>query len=297
MVSYSQLQQSNLKLLNEGHPQKVIDNLETICQNQEVPFKLHLIYVQALMKEQQYREAFEEALHYEKQYRKDDQVFQLWIQILLKNSLFIPARIALTQLQTTADAKAVEKQIIALEQDAKLNQVATLQKKLSNFYHIGDQSMLQQRTSLSDADELPLDEYLKGAQFVLRDPFVKPLIRTAVLRTLSDLGVQQKVKFIWLDGHEHEISPAAIPSLKNTKAFQEVLHRLNEKLGQDNPTALQQLQNRFDIQAMILFPYINETIQKPAVWTAVLLGDSAGIDVKEFQKVNQQQRQISAKLK
>lgn len=296
-MDYSQLIQDSRQLLAEGKVQSVIDKLASVCQTNKVPFELHTIYVQALLSAQQYREAYQEALHYEPQYQQDRQSLNLWIEILIKNGLFIPARIALTHFKNQSDANQQFNQIENAENQIKRNQPETIKQKLRNFYHIGDQKLWQQRTSLADADELPLSDYLTGAQFALRDPFAKPIIRSAILQTLSDLKIAEPIKFIWIDGQTYQIIPSKIQDLMEMDSVNQSLKILNNKLGHNDPIAYQNAMNRFKLQCLIIYPFVNQTIKNPEVWVAALLNDSAGINLRKFQEASKTQRLIASKLR
>lgn len=297
MTDFSQLIHENRKLLDDGQSQKVIANLSPICKSQEVPFQLHLLFVHALMDAQQYREAYEEALHFEQQYQQNDQNMEFWIQILLKNCLFVPARIALTRCQHNASFTKLKGQIEAEEANVRTTQTVTLRNQLRHFYHIGDQNYWQQRETLNDADQLPLDEYLQGAQFVLRDPYAKPLIRTAVLQTLSDLKVNLMVKFIWIDNQVHQIVPASIGNVMEEDAVTKCIQILQQRLGNNNPIEYRNAVQRLRIQMMVLYPFVNSSITNPEVWVAALLGDSSGVGLTNFQETTKRQRLLENKIK
>lgn len=297
MTDFSQLIHENRELLDNGNSQKVIANLSPICKSQEVPFQLHLIFVHALMDSQQYREAYEEALHFEQHYQQNDQYMAFWIQILLKNSLFIPARIALLHCQHNQKFDSLKKQIETQETNVRSTQKVTLQNQLRHFYHIGDQNYWQQRETLDDADQLPIDEYLQGAQFVLRDPYAKPLIRTAILQTLSDLKINITIKFIWIDNQVHQIVPARIGDVMQMSAVTECVQILQQRLGDNNPIEYRNAVQRLRIQVMVLYPFVNSSITNPQVWVAALLGDSSAVGLNDFQDTAKRQRLLENKIK
>ncbi|WP_251546960.1 hypothetical protein [Limosilactobacillus caecicola] len=289
---YADLIQITTKLLEQGESQKVIEKIAAVADH-ELPFELQRNYVQALMDKQQYVQAHEEARNYEQEYLQ--RAPTLWIDILLHNHLFIPARLTLNNLATQEVMKNnMIAQIAEAEQGAEQKQAATLQKKLKNFIHTGDLPEWSQYSAITDADTLPLREYASGAQFVLRDSFVKPIFRVAILRTLVDLHYAELVKFIWIDQEEHLIVPAEADLAQEKAVEQSLMQIIQERYKNDNPIEYQNAIQQIKLHMALLFPYAGQVIKNPTAWVEVMVGtvpDQLDADqqyAKEWQQKIQQ---------
>ena len=252
------------QLFKEQKDDEVIDRLASICQ-EKVPWKVNLLYVRALYRNGQAVRAYQEALPYEEDYLTKELAF--WIKLLLANQLFIPARITLTM-------KGVKEpfltQIVNAEKNFEIEQVHTLQKRFKNFYHLGDQPDWKQQEIIHDADHLPLNKYVQGAKFILRDPFVEIVIRNTILKTLAALRYSQSVTYIGVDGKDHGTVPAKI----ETRSYQKIIDEVDQLICdyfKDNPIDQKNFLQQFHLQVFCLYPMTEEVITDPAAWVAVLI--------------------------
>lgn len=260
-----------------GNYQEIIQILNPICEK-PVSIQINSLYVQALLQEKQYRRAYDEALNYELQYLNNPKLFDIWLTVLLHNELFIPARLSVNnyeRLYGQSEAKKYLKMVKQEEDKAEKEQDNTIQQNFKNFYHIGDQPVWEQQATLNNADQLPLNKYLQGAQFILRDPFVKPIIRATILNTLIDLKVSQKNRFIWIDDAEHNVIPNQVDQSLRNKLTKRLQGILSHRLANDNPIDYQNYLKQLKIQLLLLTPFEDKVIKDSQVWIDVLLSTSA----------------------
>ncbi|KRM81408.1 hypothetical protein FC35_GL000107 [Limosilactobacillus coleohominis DSM 14060] len=254
------------QLFREQKDDEVIERLAPICQ-EKVPWEVNLLYVKALYRKGQAVRAYQEALPYEEDYLINK--FTFWEQLLLANQLFIPARIALT-------IKGVKQPFLTQIRDAEkifeIQQAETLQKRFKNFYHLGDHPDWKQQEIIRDADHLPLNKYVQGAKFILRDPFVGIVIRNTILKTLAALRYSQSVTYIGVDGKDHDTVPAKI----ETSSYQKIINKVDQLISdcfKDNPIDQRNYLQQFHLQAFCLYPMTEEVITDPTAWVAVLTGN------------------------
>lgn len=162
------------------------------------------------------------------------------------------------------------KQIEVAETKAEHNMGMTLKTRLKSFYHLGDGSFQEQRQRLLEAEQLPLDMYLTGAMFLLRDPFAKPVIKSSLLETLQPLKIDQQVTILWLDGQEYQLNLRDLQPLTKIKEVAAGQRLIDQKYGQSDPSTLSAVTDQFQLQMIFLYPFIEKAVVDPAAWVTVL---------------------------
>ena len=277
------------QLFKEQKDDEVIEKLAPICQ-EKVSWKVNLLYVKALYRKGQAVQAYQEALPYEEDYLGKKVAF--WEQLLLANQLFIPARIALT-INGIKEPFLI--QIENAEKNFEIQQAETLQKRFKNFYHLGDQPDWKQQEIIRDADHLPLNKYVQGAKFILRDPFVGIAIRNTILKTLAALRYSQSVTYIAVDGKDRDTVPAKI----ETSSYQKTIDEVNQLICnyfKDNPIDQQNYLQQFHLQVFCLYPMTEAVITDPAAWVAVLIGNHDHESREALEKATRWQKIIQKSL-
>ena len=299
------MQEINQQKINQAkealrkHESKAAIKLLEPFMDQEVTFEVNCLYVQALLAQQRYSKAYQEALVYERQYLQSSKTLGVWIDVLVHNQLFIPARLAISyhRQQLAPQLLAKYEQVIEQqEQQYQQNQSQTIQQTLKNFYHIGDQPYWNQEEAFTAADRLPLTEYVQGAQFVLRDPFANPLLRGTIMHTLVELGCEKSMKLIWLNGKELTVIPAGVQNPEHEGLIQNLYHDLEQRLGNDNPTDYKNYLQQLQLQMLVLYPFENLAITDPSAWIDVLLDNQKNYQDEAHKKALNWQQKIMQSL-
>lgn len=162
------------------------------------------------------------------------------------------------------------KLIEAAETTAEHNMGMTLKTRLKSFYHLGDGSFQEQLQRLLEAEQLPLDMYLTGAMFLLRDPFAKPVIKSSLLETLQPLKIDRQVTILWLDGQEYQLNLRDLQPLTKIKEVAAGQRLIDQKYGQSDPSTLSAVTDQFQLQMIFLYPFIDKAVVDPAAWVRVL---------------------------
>ena len=152
----------------------------------------------------------------------------------------------------------------------------TLQTRLRDFYHLGDYSLEEQQSRLQAAFKLPLNEFITGAKFLLRDPYTHPLVKSSLVELLSKLRVADPVTVYWLDKKEYTVVPADIQPLNLLPVVSEGKRLITEKCGNQNPQTEKMAIQEFQLQVMFLYPRINQIIKDIDEWTDVLIARIEG---------------------
>ena len=126
--------------------------------------------VLALYRAKQYARAFVYFAEQAEVFTGDKGHARLAVHLLLHNQSYIAARLFITDLPLDWQDE-FETLIAEAEQTAEEKFQTTIQTALRSFYHLGDCPLNEQQERLGAARQLPLKEYLTGAQFLLRDPY------------------------------------------------------------------------------------------------------------------------------
>lgn len=201
----------------------------------------------------------------------------LIIKIYLAVNHYISGRMVVNQLPEgiRIEAKTL---IEKAETDYREKFQVTIHNQLRTFYHLGDCSLAEQQQRLASADQLPLQDFMVGCQFLLRDPFTNPFVRSELLNILQRLRWQRDIVMLTIDDNEHHIIPANCPSAYQATAIQQCRDIIEQQFTNSNPQLLTTLNQQLDLQAILLAPIANQIIHRPDKWVQVLeslmMGDS-----------------------
>ena len=193
---------------------------------------------------------------------------RLLIKVEVADQQFMTARRQIAQLNRW------QKILLPLVQDAEKKAEATmntsLRERWREFYHLGDNSFKEQQRRLAAANRLPLPYYLKGAIFLLRDPFTNSLIRASLLENLQPLKIERQVKVYWLDEEEHDYNLADLRPIDSLATVRKLRQLIKTKYADQDPVSLQTTQRELNLQLIYLYPFIDVAIEDPQSWLTAL---------------------------
>ncbi|MCH3922554.1 hypothetical protein [Limosilactobacillus sp.] len=195
---------------------------------------------------------------------------ELAVRVLLANRRYIKCRLLIAGTDPAWREKLLGL-VVDSEQAAEVKYQATIQQTLRQFYHLGDGTILEQRERLNEAYELPLNEFLLGSRFVLRDPFVQPLIKSDIIETLRCIHLDAQLTYLWLDNQEYQVNPAQLVGSDELPAVKKVRQLIFDRLANQDAMRYQLANQQFDLQLMFLMPRVKEVIDDPASWAEELL--------------------------
>lgn len=265
--------------------------LTKIIQEKPMPVYLRSL-VEALFNDHQYVEGMQYVLEHHTCFYHDRQSAELAVRVLLADQDFIDARLFI--VGGPAKWLTFLEHLVKTGEDHALNdRPATIRQELRQFYHLGDLNPRQQEERLHDAFHLPLTTFLQGTQFVLRDPFVNPLVRADIIDILRKLRVKQEVTYAWLDGHEYQTRPSHLQSVEENQNLQKVKAIVKQQLANDDPIYYQMTDQQLKLQALLLYPRIDQVITEPKEWADCLIDTINGNDYQG----NGQTREWQEKLR
>ncbi|WP_302117299.1 hypothetical protein [uncultured Limosilactobacillus sp.] len=204
---------------------------------------------------------------------------QIAISILVQNELFILARQVISSLSQWQDE--LLSLVVAGEEKSRQEYQETLQARLRDFYHLGDYSLTEQQSRLQAAFKLPLNEFITGSKFLLRDPYTHPLVKSSLVELLCKLQVNDPVTIYWLDKTEYTVIPADLLPLNGLPIVAEGKRLISIKCGNQNPQTERLANQEFQLQVMFLYPRVEQTIVDIDEWINILIGRIEGKTIEE----------------
>lgn len=237
--------------------------------NDEVnEFRINRALVAASLADHQYMSARRLAEERVSDYLSQESDAQLLIRVELADQQFMTARRQIAQLPQWSN------QLMPLVKRAEENALTTmntsLRERWREFYHLGDTSFKEQQRRMSVANRLPLSYYLKGAIFLLRDPFTNPLIRASLLENLQPLKIEQPVKIYWIDEQDHDLNLADLKAIDSMRIVQQLRQLIADKYANQDPVSLKTAQRELNLQLIYLYPFIDLAIHDPISWVTAL---------------------------
>lgn len=242
---------------------------------------------QALNGCKRYQQSFDYIADNADSFLTDKEKASIWLTAALGAGEFIPARLYIQQCQKAWQGDFLQ-QIENAEDLAHQTSTNSIQSELKTFYHLGDKPVTEQSKYIADGMRLPLSDFVTGSKFLLRDPFTNAFIRSNLIEYLNQLGVNEKIKYLWVDQKEYEVNPAKINDLGKEPILLKTQQELKERLAHD-PVQQVHMAGQLSMQAMLLYPRLNKIIDDPKAWVDGLLASDdqsnpAPTSVRKWQK-------------
>lgn len=243
----------------------------TLYQAKQTP-ELNRYLAMSLFQDQQFLAAEQIAAEQDEAYLINADWFERRMTIALHNQQFIFARQLCALPAANAWRTAAVARIATAEATAQRTLGATQRVIAKQFYHLGDVSLPEQQRRLQRAHQLPLDDFLKGTQYLLVDPFLHPLLRATLLAELYRLRVKMEVQVHWLDDQRHTINTADLVAVTASPAAQQAFTYLQEQIAQNNPGLAANVRQTLNLQLMLLYPFADKIMTQPRAWVDWLAG-------------------------
>lgn len=238
----------------------------TVIYETIATFDINYRLVTALFMDEQYQLAASYADDFLLNYLEEETDFRMLVALAIQNQNFVYAQQLAMLWQDEKVQTAVLSDIRDAEVRAKTTMAATFQTIARQFYHLSDYNIMEQRDRYESARHLPVDEFIVGARYLLVDPFATPIIRATLLEDLQKLQVAEPVQYRWLDDEIYTIALNQLPLLTDSEIFEEIADYLDEKVGQDDPIALDLLAQQVRFELTLLYPRVTEVVTDPEGW-------------------------------
>lgn len=273
---------------------RAADILNKLVEKTADPAVVRLL-VRVLNEQHQYVQAFDNILETPEAFWENASAAELAVRVMGQCQRFMTARLFIANgpAEWRQHLSAIEGRAEAVAQD-KYRQ--TIQQRLRDFCHLGDGDLVQQKRRLAVADELPLAAFLQGAKFVLRDPFVFPLVRSDIIESLRQIKLDENLTYLWIDNREYQVNPAKISAQDELPAVKEVRAVITHKLADYDAISYRMANQQFDLHMMFLFPRAEFIITDPQAWATGLLQTLNGKKLKGSTPTIRWQKLIMEKI-
>lgn len=238
----------------------------TIVYEALATFDINYRLVTALFMDEQYQLAASYADDFLLSYLEEETDFRMLVALAIQNQNFVYAQQLVMLWQDNTVQASILEEIRTAEVRAKAAMTTTFQTIARQFYHLSDYSIIEQRDRYESARHLPVAEFIVGARYLLVDPFATPIIRATLLEDLQKLRVSEPVQYRWLDDNLYTIQLDELPLLTDSEIFEEIADYLDEKVGHDDPIALDLLAQQVRFELTLLYPRVTEVVTDPESW-------------------------------
>lgn len=259
--------------------------------NSEVDqFIINHSLVKALYETEQYTQAWAMVKENFADYQQSPELTTLAVQVAIANQQMINARkLAVTSRNQASLLSEIER----AEEKMRQTLHQSLQTNQRRFIHLGDQSFNGQQERFQAAEKLPLTEYVQATRYLVRDPFVRPLIRASILQNLQQLQVRGAITIYWIDDQEYQINLDQLKPIDEYPVVQEIHQLLLDRYGQSDPVTLQTYLQEFYLQLTLLYPRIEETIVDGQAWYIALCAYSQTDNTSAIQTAKDWQNRLT----
>ncbi|MBU7455658.1 hypothetical protein [Leuconostoc fallax] len=236
----------------------------------EVNYKL----VTTLFMDEQYQLAGSYADDFLGEYLEYEDNFRMLVALSVKTQNFVYAHQLIMLWDDGDDGKLQQtllNEVKEAENKAKDKMAATFQTISRQFYHMSDYDIAEQRSRYESARHLPVADFIKGARFLLLDPYTLPVIRATLLDDLQKLNINEVIQYRWLDNDIYTVNLSEINALTDNTVFLDIANELEQQVGQNDPNAMTALTHELRLELTLLYPRIAEVITDAKQWVAVSL--------------------------
>ena len=261
--------------INNNMLDQALDSLISAYQLQQTIEVNHLL-VTVLMAQNQYQEAQVYANEYFDSYLDNKEDVQLYLSLILHNHYFLNAWELLTWLPEKWQLTFTKK-IQEAESNYRDTQAQTIKMIARHFYHLSDGELADQQKRLMAANKLPRDEYVMGAKFILRDPFLPQMSRVSILDQLRRIDVSETVMFLDLTETLVPVVPNHLQDIMHDKTYQKIIDALSDYEKELGPDMIHGLGEQVKLLLMLAYPDLTLVVEDTKSWVAGLVAETFGM--------------------
>ncbi|MDR3190183.1 MAG: hypothetical protein LBT80_03135 [Lactobacillaceae bacterium] len=251
---------------------KTLDLLEEAYNMHQEPELNHFVTA-VLLDDGQNQLAQQIADEFVDSYANDRQLAEQYLAIAFNNRNYLQAREFALSTRWSDEFTTI---IGYEEHQGKIELGETIQTIARHFWHLSDQDVATQQARIDEAEHLPLADYLKGAKFVLRDPFLHPIVRVTVLNRLRRLQVNEPIIMHWLRDTEITVNPSELVEFEEQPAFQAILQILNEHANNSDVAVNEAVLAGLRLTLLQTYPLVDKVVTDPASWVQATIAEVSG---------------------
>lgn len=141
-------------------------------------------------------------------------------------------------------------------------------RKLTSIATMNVVDQIQLIRSLREFDK---ENYLKCVKILLQNPLLHPLLKSEVLENIFKLGVDETLDVSFY-GKNKQCNPIHLKPIMSTDVYLAMCDELEKLLiDSENEVQLENLRSELSLYAAMVYPFGNEIIKNPSLWTKVFL--------------------------
>lgn len=229
---------------------------------------------------------FQEALQYAEEwaekYLTSLNYFPLYFRLLVKNQLYIQARIALVYWKKKIPAEEgqciqeLADQLQMAEDFAETFESADRIRRLNAFEGINALPAFQQIALVKEMGRLTIKEFTAMAKEMLAEKDLNYFARSSIAEELVKLDAEESFDFLWFSGEVKTFVPAQTFLPGKNLLYQKVLAELTRRLEDDDPSLLENLKEEARVHFAVLFPFAEDYVTSPEEWGEACIESATG---------------------
>ncbi|WP_347401575.1 hypothetical protein [Candidatus Enterococcus ikei] len=235
-------------------------------------FPLNLVLVNTYLQVGENEQALSLASEMKEKYFAYLDYMELYIQVLIKNNMFIQAhsiineRILMEQSGEMRKLISLKKKIRHVELMYQQFEVGKIKELKEELDCLNAHNYYEQLAIVKKAGKLPQDEFIMIGKKILLDDRVHNLVRSWILEELASLHFKEEVEFLWRDDKKYTVVPATVGTPLDSAAYQRILLFLEKELINDDPILLVDIMEEIRLHFALLYPLADEIIENPRLW-------------------------------
>lgn len=229
-------------------------------------------------------------LDYFNYYLSDPNAAGLVEDIIIENNDYLLANQVLNFYENNPLSTIDEEFIIDFKKRVKLSEDRhkrsfgpRMKEIKQKILSIVTQTSVEQIELMRDLREFDKANYLECAKILLGNPLLHPLLKSETLENLFKLGVDEDVNVSFY-GENRTCNPSRLKPIMSTDIYIKLCDEL-EKILKDssNEIQLENMRGELSLYAAMVYPFGDEIIKSPILWTKVFLVRYGLIDESEIE--------------
>ncbi|WP_119326890.1 tetratricopeptide repeat protein [Companilactobacillus musae] len=216
-------------------------------------------------------------LDYFNYYLSEPETAELALDIILENNDFLLANQMLNFYDTNPlpniKTDFVDDFIkrIKIAEDRHERSFKPEKEKISaRLLSIVTESTAEQIQLLRKLREFNKADYIANAKVLLENPLLHPLLKSEALENLLKLGLNQTIDISFY-GENKTCNPSRLRPIMATDVYLKMCDELEKLLTDENESQLDNFKGELSLYAAFVYPFGNEIIKTPELWTKAML--------------------------
>jgi len=256
----------------------------------------------SLLNQQRPGDAEAVILDYFNYYLSKPDTAELALDIVLENNDFLLANQMLNfyDIETLPNIKAdfisdLTKRIKVAEDRHERSFKPEKERLSSRLFSIVTESTADQIQLLRKLREFNKVDYINSAKLLLENPLLHPLLKSEALENLLKLGDDENIDISFY-GKNKTCNPSELMPIMSTDVYLKMCDELEKLLSDDNGSQLENFKGELSLYAAFVYPFGNEIIKEPALWTKAMLLRYGLVDESQVSD-NQELKEVKTWLK